>query len=79
MFLFEGLLKEVCDEGNSGELDGTMNGGKTRVERERKRKHKRVGIPRRCLQRRPLFWYIKGAVQLLNRVGTSQDLLVSTV
>jgi len=42
MFLFEGLLKEVCDEGNSGELDGTMNGGKTRVERERERENTNV-------------------------------------
>ena len=36
MFPFGGSLKEVRDEGNSRELDGTLSGGKVRLERERK-------------------------------------------
>ena len=77
MFTFGGLLKEVRDEGNSRELDGTLNGGKTRVEREKETQT--VGHPGRCLQRRPRLRNIKHAVQVLNRVANSHDLLVKTV
>ena len=77
MFTFRGLLKEALDEGNSRELDGTLNGGKTRVEREKETQT--VRHPGRCLQRRPRLPNIKRAVQVLNRVANSHDFLVKTV